>query len=133
MLPGFRPAPSADDQQILDRWLDRFAASPANPPSVSESQAALGAELYAFAAEIGLLVQLSEDVVFRSVDYQALVRQIVTQLDEGPATVAQIRDRLGSSRKYVLALLEHLDRQGVTVRDGDLRRLGRRPGPGPYP
>jgi selenocysteine-specific elongation factor len=87
--------------------------------------------LYAFALETGLLVQLSEDVVFRSVDYQTLVREIVTQLEGGPATVAQIRDRLGSSRKYVLALLEHLDHQGVTVREGDLRRLGKRPEPGP--
>lgn len=130
MLPGFQPAPSAEGQETLDRWLDRFATHPANPPSVSESQAALGAELFAFAVETGLLVQLSEEVVFRAVDYQALVHQIVTQLEQGPATVAQIRDRLGSSRKYVLALLEHLDHQGVTVREGDLRRLGKRPEPG---
>ena len=46
-------------------------------------------------------------------------------MGEGPMTVAQVRDLLGSSRKYVVALLEHLDRTGATVRQGDTRRLAR--------
>jgi selenocysteine-specific elongation factor len=38
-------------------------------------------------------------------------------------TVADARDLFGSSRKYMLALLEHLDAIGVTIRDGDYRKL----------
>jgi len=37
--------------------------------------------------------------------------------------VAEVRDRFHTSRKYALALLEHLDLTGVTVRIGDERRL----------
>jgi selenocysteine-specific elongation factor len=37
--------------------------------------------------------------------------------------VAQFRDLFQTSRKYALAVLEHLDEVGVTQRDGDLRRL----------
>jgi selenocysteine-specific elongation factor len=32
-----------------------------------------------------------------------------------------VRERLGTSRKYAVPLLEHLDRTGVTRRSGDLR------------
>jgi selenocysteine-specific elongation factor len=42
---------------------------------------------------------------------------------EGKITVAETRDLLGTSRRYVLALLEHLDASGVTRREGDYRVL----------
>jgi selenocysteine-specific elongation factor len=41
-------------------------------------------------------------------------------------TLAQLRDRLGISRKYAQALLEALDAHGVTRRVGDERVLRRR-------
>jgi selenocysteine-specific elongation factor len=42
-----------------------------------------------------------------------------------PAAFAlkDIRDLLGSTRKHVVPLMEHLDATGMTVRSGDLRRL----------
>ncbi|MCW1967586.1 MAG: SelB C-terminal domain-containing protein [Anaerolineae bacterium] len=40
---------------------------------------------------------------------------------DGPVTAAQLRDVFNTSRKYVLALLEHLDAIGVTKRVGDAR------------
>ena len=36
-------------------------------------------------------------------------------------TVAEIRDLLGTTRKYAIPLCEYLDRIGVTRREGDLR------------
>ena len=48
----------------------------------------------------------------------------------GPGlTVAEIRDLLGTTRKYAVPLCEYLDRVGVTRREGDLRVLapGERP------
>ncbi len=36
-------------------------------------------------------------------------------------TVAQVRDLFNTSRKYALALMEYLDAQGVTKRQGDER------------
>jgi selenocysteine-specific elongation factor len=36
-------------------------------------------------------------------------------------TVAEIRDLLGTTRKYAVPLCEYLDRVGVTRREGDLR------------
>ena len=51
----------------------------------------------------------------------AEVRRLI-QLN-GPISAAQVRDHFNTSRRYVLAFLEHLDAIGVTVRAGDLRRL----------
>jgi len=45
---------------------------------------------------------------------------------DGSATIAGVRDELGTSRKYAQALLEHLDGQKVTVRRGDEHVLRRR-------
>jgi len=42
---------------------------------------------------------------------------------QGEITAAQVRDHFQTSRKYVLALLEYLDAQGITERVGDARRL----------
>jgi selenocysteine-specific elongation factor len=40
-------------------------------------------------------------------------------------TPATFRDLFGTTRKYAIPLLEYLDREGVTIRVGDSRRLKR--------
>lgn len=57
--------------------------------------------------------------------------EILTFLEEkldsdGRLSVAEFRDRFGSSRKYALGILEYLDRINVTRRDGDFRVKGTR-------
>jgi selenocysteine-specific elongation factor len=53
-----------------------------------------------------------------------MIEWVVSQIGEaGGVTVAQFRDRFGSSRKYALALLEHLDERKITRRIGDARIL----------
>jgi selenocysteine-specific elongation factor len=42
-------------------------------------------------------------------------------------SVAEIRDLLGTSRKYAVPLCEWLDDSGATIRRGDLRHLGPNP------
>jgi selenocysteine-specific elongation factor len=46
---------------------------------------------------------------------------------EETLTAAQFRDMLNTSRRYVLAFLEHLDASGVTLREGDARKLRKAP------
>ena len=41
-------------------------------------------------------------------------------------TVADVRDLLGTTRKYIVPLMEHLDASGVTIRTGNIRRLRER-------
>jgi selenocysteine-specific elongation factor len=67
---------------------------------------------------------VSAEVVFlRETDekMEAEIRQMLRE--KGTTTVAEVRDHFGTSRKYALAYLEHLDAIGITVRVGDERRL----------
>jgi selenocysteine-specific elongation factor len=41
----------------------------------------------------------------------------------GEATVSELKNALGTTRKYAVPILEHLDRLGVTRRAADKRKL----------
>jgi selenocysteine-specific elongation factor len=118
----FTPA----QQAKADGLLAKFAAAPYATPSVKECQAEAGEDVYAALVELGQLHPVSAEVVFRKKDYDGMVAQLREYLSEhDKMTVAEVRDLFNTSRKYVLALLEHLDATGVTVREGDFRRLRR--------
>jgi selenocysteine-specific elongation factor len=69
-------------------------------------------------------MQVSPEVAFRTEDYESMVAEITSLLEaQGTLSAAQVRDHFNTSRRYVLALLEYLDSLGVTVREGDVRRL----------
>jgi selenocysteine-specific elongation factor len=111
-------------QAKVQGLMRRFAQNPYSPPSVKECQAEVGEEVVSALLELGQLKQLTADVIFRTVDYEemgAKVRAFIAE--KGQMTVADARDLFDSSRKYMLALMEHLDSTGVTIRDGDFRKL----------
>jgi selenocysteine-specific elongation factor len=70
------------------------------------------------------LVRVAPDLYFLS-DCVDKVRGVLYKYlaEHGEITAATFRDLLGSSRKYIIALLEYFDRDGTTVRVGDARRL----------
>jgi selenocysteine-specific elongation factor len=128
-LASHRPRVTSEDKALLDRWLESMRADETSPPSWIEAQKSLGAELAGYILENGLAVQVAEDVVWEKATYERLVERVLQSAEQqGSVTVAQVRDLLNSSRKYVLALLEHLDRVGATRREGDFRVVVRPPG-----
>jgi selenocysteine-specific elongation factor len=56
---------------------------------------------------------------------EAETRVIALCERDGSATIASLRDELGTSRKYAQALLEHFDRRRLTTRQGDEHLLRR--------
>jgi selenocysteine-specific elongation factor len=123
-IPGHEIEFDGGQQAKVQGLMRRFAGNPYSPPSVKECQAEVGEDVAAALVELGQLKQLTPEVVFQSDDYEkmvAKVRAFITEHDQ--MTVADARDLFGSSRKYMLALLEHLDAIGVTMRDGDFRKL----------
>jgi selenocysteine-specific elongation factor len=70
------------------------------------------------------VIQVTPEVVFSSEGYERMLSDVKQMLQtEGAITAALVRDRFNTSRRYVLAFLEHLDSRGITVREGDVRRL----------
>jgi len=107
--------------QVLMR---RFEQSPYSPPSVKECQSEAGEEVVNALITLDKLMPVSPDVIFRKEDYDLMVSDIRKELERnGKITLADVRDLFKTSRKYVQALLEHLDTIGVTIRDGDFRKL----------
>jgi len=88
-------------------------------PSVGELR--LDQELVHLLVRTGELVRVSDDLVF----LPAQIAEITRMLGElaAPFTVADFRDHTGLTRKYAVPLLEWADREGLTIRQGDHRRL----------
>jgi selenocysteine-specific elongation factor len=124
-LPGHRVELHADSGAAAP-LLELLSRQPLAPPSLSEAtrQAGASAEVVRALAQRGDIVRVGDDVAFTKDAYEtaiALVREIISE--SGSITVAQLRDRMGASRRPVLALLEHLDSERVTRRVGDSRVL----------
>lgn len=115
----------SQEQHVLLRKLQaEFDEKKFQPPSVKEVTDMLGEELFGALVFQGELVRLNTEVLFRKREYDHLLAATMADLKSGqPVSVASFRDKFQSSRKYGLAFLEHLDASGVTIRDGDFRRL----------
>ena len=123
-MKGFEIKLSPDQNKKVKGLMNQFAANPTQPPSVVNCREEVGEEVYKALLTLGKLKQISAEVVFTPDTYQNMVAEIINKIkDDGPVTVAQVRDLFGSSRKYMLAFLEKLDEEGVTIREGDIRRL----------
>jgi selenocysteine-specific elongation factor len=123
-VPGHEIRFNSEQQRRIEHLLARFADSPYSPPSVKECQAEVGEDVFAALLESGRLQAVAPDVVFRKEDYDHMVMEVCRLIENrGALTAADLRDHFNTSRRYILAFLEHLDSIGVTIREGDARRL----------
>jgi len=123
-LPSHTVQFSPIQKEKVEKLMAQFEAAPFAPPSVKECQAVVGEDIFNALQESDLLIVVSDEVVFRKNDYETMLEKIHQALThKGQVSLAEVRDMLSTSRKYVQALLEHLDAIGVTIRSGDFRRL----------
>lgn len=124
LRPGHEIQFTQQQEKSVQQLLARFAAAPYSPPTVKDAQAEVGEDIYYALCDLGQMLQVSPEVVFRLEDYEKMVAEITGLLEaQGTLSAAQVRDHFNTSRRYVLALLEYLDSIGITVREGDVRRL----------
>ncbi len=122
--PGHEVRFDNGTQAKVRELMRKFEQNPFNPPGVRECRAEIGEEVLNALIELGELVQVSSEIVFRKTDYEVMVTKIRSVIEQnGKITLAEARDLFSTSRKYMQALLEHLDAIGMTIRDGDFRRL----------
>lgn len=121
---NFVPAISPQQEKAVKELLSLFDANPYNTPSRRDVLQVVDEELLQYLIWNGQLVQISSDVFFTKNTYADLREKISEAFQEKDMlTVAEVRDLFQTSRKYALALMEHLDQAGFTVREGDARRL----------
>ena len=124
-LASHRISLSADQQVSRDRLVRTLEDAGFTPPSLAGLIAAHGASLVEALVHSGDIVKVSPDIAFGRDRFEDGKRAIAETIKaEGPATASRIRDVLGTSRKFLIPLLEHLDATGFTKRTGDVRVLG---------
>jgi len=121
---GYSITFNSQQQRAVEGLLARFQASPFSPPTTKECQADVGEDIYNAMVDLRILMPIPPDVVFRKQDYDMMISEVIDLLkSRSTITAAEVRDHFNTSRRYVLALLEHMDTQGITEREGDIRHL----------
>jgi selenocysteine-specific elongation factor len=124
-LPSHTPRFTPEQERAVARLLEVFRAEPFAPPSRAEAEQAIGAEAVAALVARGDLLRMNGEILLEREAYQEAMRRIVAHLRaHGRISVAEGRDLLATSRKYMLAIFERLDERRITTRDGDERILG---------
>ena len=126
------PQLSQNEQKLLTQLVDTLQTAGIEAPTAKELQQAATKnkdsvpQLLSLAAANGDLVQITDEYYLHA-DVEQQIRQTLAEKMAGGSgkTMSEIRETLGTSRKYAVPLCEHFDRSGFTVRQGDLRVLGR--------
>lgn len=115
---------SPGQQSRINEYVHLVNSDRYNSPTVKTTREMLGDEVYESLIDQELFVQVSPEVVLGNQEYQEMIQFVIEECDQkGSITVIMFRDHFATNRKISLALLEHLDSRGVTVRQGDVRVL----------
>jgi selenocysteine-specific elongation factor len=120
----------AADEALAARMLTSIESAGVMPPVVKDLASGLGAEaprVVKVAAVLvlrGDLVKVSPDLYYARASLEAIRDRLEAHLRQHrEITPAAFRDLIAASRKYCIPLLDWFDRDGLTIRVGDLRRL----------
>jgi selenocysteine-specific elongation factor len=134
-LKEFQPKLSQGERKLKTELAEAIRAGEFSPPEVADLNAMAGSrasavpELLALLRDEERLVEITPQLYLDEDIALEMRHRVVDRLrgdsnGAGTLTMAELRDLLGTSRKYAVPLGEYLDRIGVTTRDGDTRRLG---------
>lgn len=117
-LPPELEAPAAEILKTLDN-------AGLNPPLPGELQGTPShTAAYKFLSRTRQIIPLEPKVTLGGRVFQSTVAKVTAFLEKnGQATVSELRQELNTSRKVIMPLLDRLDRDGVTIRNGDYRTL----------
>jgi selenocysteine-specific elongation factor len=119
-LPSYQVELTQQQQAKIDAFLRALSQNPYSPPS----DITLESDLLNLLIEQQRVVKVSGGVVFSASAYKEMVDKVVAYAKvKGKVTLGEVRDLLGTSRKYVQVLLEYMDEKKVTRRVGDERVL----------
>ena len=110
-----------DDQEAQVVFImHKLREDPFSPHETIET----GGELVNFLVEEQRIVKIDDHTIFHSETYENIVSDVTKCIkDQGDVTVADVRDLLGTSRKYALLIMDYMDQQQITKRVGDTRIL----------
>lgn len=126
----FKPKLSGNLRKLKEKMVAAYQEARFQPPEPASFAGQAGGnaaslkDLFEVCVAEGHLAHIVDDIYLHADTEAAMRRLLKEKLTSGPGlTVAEIRDLLGTTRKYAVPLCEYLDRIGLTRREGDLRVL----------
>lgn len=122
---------SKNQTALRARILDRIASAGLMPPTAKELIAELKERpemilpLLTLCTEDGLLIEVADGLFLTPAALETARRTCDQTLNrQKTATMSQLREAWGVTRKFSVPLCEFFDARKITIRDGDLRRAG---------
>ncbi|MGE5175859.1 MAG: selenocysteine-specific translation elongation factor [Hyphomicrobiales bacterium] len=128
--PDMARALTPDQEKALARLEGRLAGSGFQPPDLEEALRELPAslkpaELLRYLVESERVVKVTSSLAYTRPQWEEILGRVRRHFArERSLTMGAFKDLLQVSRKYAVPILEHLDRVGVTRREGDIRVPG---------
>ncbi len=130
-LHGFQPKLSQSERKLKAELAETIRSGGMSPADLAELAATAGArgdavpDLLGLLRDEGHIIEINVHLYLDAEVESELRRRVTERLADGTAIrMAELRDLLGTTRKYAVPIGEYLDRIGLTKRDGDVRRLG---------
>jgi selenocysteine-specific elongation factor len=120
---AFSPALSDDIRTAAERIEQALRREPLSPPGRAELAAGTSSQrALSFLIRSGAVTELTEKVIILTEIYDQACEQILDFLQsQGQATASDLRQHLDTSRRIIMPLLERMDTEGKTRRNGDYR------------
>jgi selenocysteine-specific elongation factor len=129
-LPGHRIQLGDEGRVLVEKILSLLGSTPLAPPILKDIERDLGvgrarlAEVMRAMERERSIVRVTSDLFFLRGCIDRVKDDLLHHMSRGEdITPGAFRDLFGTSRKYAIPLLEYFDREGVTIRVGDVRRL----------
>lgn len=129
-LPTHSVRLTSGDEALSAKLASLLGETPGSPPDLAQLVAASGASRDAVLEMLRVMerdrtvARASADIYFLRTWVDTVKAALKEKLPpRGTVTPAAFRDLFQTSRKYAIPLLELLDREGVTIRMGETRRL----------
>ncbi len=127
-IPGFEPSAVGDAAALREMILSEYKEAGWTPPALKEVLAkakvkpAQAADVLRLLVQQGELAKIKEDLFFSRQAWEEIKAKVQAYFAENEDMApGDFRDLTKLSRKYTIPLLEHLDKERVTVRVGDKR------------
>jgi len=117
---GHKPKATGQLNAMADDLLKRLAGDPFNTPRRKECNP----QALRYLRDAKMVVEFGDDEVILKESYEDACRRVREFLRQrGQATVSELREMLKTNRRIMVPLVEKMDKDGVTVRAGDVRKL----------
>lgn len=119
-----------EERAFVEKIRTLLESNPLAPPDLKQIENEIGigraklGEIIRVMERDGSIVRIAPELYFLADRIDKVKGILRAHLSErSDITPASFRELFGTSRKYTIPLLEYFDREGITIRVGDIRRL----------